>query len=189
MHPRVRDFFAPENLDKKLKLDLHCHIYECLGHAAVSREVVQRVLNRVKLAGLDGIAVTEHWDGEYSRRFIETMKANFDEDILVLPGKEWGRGVMEEQVELYLPNNKVFRFWVHPRHLVERSFREIGEVQGIETDNNLHGYEIDREKVRQYAEEKGLLMLCNSDAHVLNRIGSLYNVVSLRELLDRAVDP
>ncbi|MBI4297317.1 MAG: PHP domain-containing protein [Chloroflexi bacterium] len=185
----MKDFFAPENLDKKLKLDLHCHVYECLGYYQPSPDVVRKVLDRIKEAGLDGIADTEHWDREYGYRFMEMAKAHFDDDILILPGREWARGVREEQVELYLPNNKVFRFWVHPRELVERSFHEVGEVQGIEVDNALHGYEIAKEKAREYAREKGLLMLTNSDAHALNRIGSRHNVVSLRELMDRAVDP
>jgi len=183
----VDHFFAPENLDRKLKLDLHCHCSECLGITQATPDAARQIIDRVKEAGLNGIAITEHWDRRFGLGIVEIAKAEFpDEDVLLLPGREYANGLREEIVEFFLPGNKVFRIWVHPRHLDHRSVEEVGDVQAIEVDSDLHGYELDHEAIRRYAQERDLIMVTDSDAHKLYKIGAQYNVLSLREILERA---
>lgn len=189
MISRVDHFFAPENLDRKLKLDLHCHCSECLGVMQATPEGARLIIDRVKEAGLDGIAITEHWDRKFGLGIVEIARAQFsDEGVLLLPGREYANGLREEIVEFFLPGNRVFRIWVHPRHLDERSANEVGDVQAIEVDSDLHGYELDKEAIRRYAQAKGLFMFTDSDAHKLYKIGSQYNLISMREIMDRALE-
>ena len=85
-----------------------------------------------------------------------------------------------------MPNNSVFRFWAHPSYSIY-SVKELNNIQGIEIENGMHSGEIDKLKVMEIAKKYDLLLLTNSDAHYLNRIGEFYNEIDLEELCARGV--
>jgi histidinol phosphatase-like PHP family hydrolase len=168
----------------KLKLDLHTHCLEATGMMQPSDDVVRRIVERARERGLDGLAVTEHWNRPYGVGVRDIARRLYGESILIIPGHEIGRGG-REIVELFLDERLVFRFVAHPRdrHSFDGGFERI---HGIEIQNGMHYYEIDRQRVRAEAEEHGLLLLENSDAHDLNDIGSYYNEIEWDELVRRA---
>ncbi|MFQ5827507.1 MAG: PHP domain-containing protein [Dehalococcoidia bacterium] len=169
----------------KLKLDLHTHCFEATGQRWLDVGVVERIVSQIKARGLDGIAVTEHDYKSYAFQFKEIVEKHFNGQVLIIPGQEislWPA----EIAELYLPNNLVFRFIVHPGYPPTDYSRRIDRVQGIEIDNALHNYQMDKKKIKRLAEEHDLLMLSNSDAHSVEDIGRFYNEVSLEELCARA---
>ena len=168
--------------EMKLKLDLHTHCYEATGYRAPSLEIVRQIVDQIKARGLDGIAITEHWDKDYGFKVKEIVEQFFNNEVLIIPGREVD--VKEHQeVELYLPNGSTFRFLAHPGYPV--NYYVIEGVQGIEIENGFHRY-IDKERVRELAEEHGLLLLRNSDAHFIRQIGQYYNEIDLEELYARA---
>jgi len=167
----------------KLKLDLHTHCYEATGCRDPTVEIVKRIVDQIRVRGLDGIAVTEHWDKDYGFRVKEMVEQLFDNEVLIIPGQEIDvRG--QQEVELYLPNGSTFRFLAHPGY--PSNSYTVENVQGIEIENHVHGWEMDKTKIREVAEEHGLLLLSNSDAHYLSDIGRYYNEISLEELYARA---
>lgn len=169
--------------EMKLKLDLHTHCYEATGYRAPSLEIVRQIVDQIKAKGLDGIAITEHWDKDYGFKVKEIVEQFFNNEVLIIPGREVD--VKEHQeVELYLPNGSTFRFLAHPGFPVNSYI--IEDVQGIEIENGLHNWHINKERVRELAEEHGLLLLKNSDAHFISQIGQYYNEISLEELIARA---
>jgi len=146
-------------------------------------EIVKRIVDQIRVRGLDGIAVTEHWDKDYGFRVKEMVEQLFDNEVLIIPGQEIDvRG--QQEVELYLPNGSTFRFLAHPGY--PSNSYTVENVQGIEIENHVHGWEMDKTKIREVAEEHGLLLLSNSDAHYLSDIGRYYNEISLEELYARA---
>ncbi len=171
----------------KLKLDLHTHCYEATGYRPADVDIVAKIVARIKARGLDGIAVTEHWDVNYGRTVRNLVAEHFNNEVLIIPGREidvdW-----HQEVELYLPNGGIFRFLVHPDYPTRLKLDgNLSHLQGIEVENALHP--IDREKVLALAEKFDLLLLRNSDAHYLNNVGELYNEISLEELYARAPVP
>ena len=168
----------------KLKLDLHTHTYEATGYHDPPVEVVKRIVDQIKIRRLDGIAVTEHHDKDYGFRVKEMVEQFFDNEVLIIPGQEIDIGWRQQEVELYLPNGSTFRFLAHPGY--PSNGYTINDVQGIEIDNVMHEWEIDKSKVREVAEKHGLLLLSNSDAHYVSDIGRYYNEISLEELYARA---
>ena len=167
----------------RLKLDLHTHCSEATGYRDPTVEIVKRIVDQIRVRGLDGIAVTEHWDKDYGFRVKEMVEQLFDNEVLIIPGQEIDvRG--QQEVELYLPNGSTFRFLAHPGY--PSNSYTVENVQGIEIENHVHGWEMDKTKIQEVAEEHGLLLLSNSDAHYLSDIGRYYNEISLEELYARA---
>lgn len=172
----------------KLKLDLHTHCQEATSYRPPTVELVREIVARIKAQGLDGIAITEHNNKDYGFKVKEIVEQYFDSQVLIIPGREVVVSFREEVVELYLPNNSVFRFWAHPGRL-GRTLMEIDMIQGIEIDNAFHNWEINKARAQELAEKYDLMMLTNSDAHYLSDIGALYNEISLEELYARAIIP
>jgi len=168
----------------KLKLDLHTHTYEATGYHDPPVEIVKRIVDQIKARRLDGIAITEHHDKDYGFRVKEMVEQFFDNEVLIIPGQEIDVGWRQQEVELYLPNGSTFRFLAHPGY--PSNSYVVNNVQGIEIDNVMHEWEIDKSKVREVAEKHGLLLLSNSDAHYVSDIGRYYNEISLEELYARA---
>ena len=168
----------------KLKLDLHTHCLEATGMVRPTEDVVRRIVERARARGLDGLAVTEHWNKDYGFRVREMARELYGDGVLIIPGHEIARGG-REIVELFLDERLIFRFIAHPRdrHSFDGGFEGI---HGIEIQNGLHYYEIDRQRVRAAAEEHGLLLLENSDAHELNDIGCYHNEIEWEDLARRA---
>lgn len=166
----------------KLKLDLHTHLWEATNYVSPRADIVARILSKVKERGLDGIGITEHNDIHYARSFIELVKKHFpDETLTLIPGQELNSRWLHI-VELRLPGDYLFRFLAHP----EYRWEEVDNIQGIEIENGMHVGQIDQTKVKAIAEERGLLLLHDSDAHYVNDIGCFYNEIELEELYRRA---
>ena len=170
----------------KLKLDLHTHCHEATSHLPPTPEIVASLVARIKAQGLDGIAITEHWDYDYGFKVKEMVEKLFPNQVLIIPGREIDGGMGEEVVELYLPNNSLFRFWAHPTYYGDE-VHKIGEIQGVEIENALHNGHIRTERIIELALRHNLLPLRNSDAHYFDRIGLFYNEVELEELYARAL--
>ncbi len=168
-----------------MKLDLHTHCLEATRFSRPTVGVVGEIVARIKAKGLDGIGITEHENKEYGFGVRDIVEQHFGNEVLIIPGRERLLRGGEEMVELYLPNNSVFRFWVHPRS-INSSFPELDKIQGIEIENPLHNWHINKEKVREIAKKYNLLLLSNSDAHYLDDIGKCYNEIELEELYARA---
>jgi len=171
----------------KLKLDLHVHPCEALGQPWLNEKVVRRLVEEVKFRGLDGIALTEHEFPSYAFRFKDLAEQIYrdGEGVVIIPGQEISAWPVEI-VELYFPDDLVFRFLAHPGFPPTDFTRALHLVQGIEIANALHTEDMDREKIRAAAEAHNLLMLKNSDAHSLAEIGRYYNEIALETLISRA---
>jgi len=170
----------------KLKLDLHTHCLEATNYAEATVELVGQIVDVIKERGLDGIAITEHWNKDYGFKVKQVVENHFNSEVIIIPGREIDATMGEQVVELYLPNNAMFRFWVHPYH-VTGSIDGFGEIQGIEIDNALHNWEIKKEEIRRIAEKYDLLLLSNSDAHYLEDVGRCYNEIELETLYSHAI--
>ena len=147
-------------------------------------DIVGQIIERIKLRELDGIAITEHSNKSYSYQVRDIVEQHFNNEVLIIPGREVMMERWEEVVELYLPGDLVFRFWAHPRTL--DNIAEVGDIQGIEIQNGMHSWHMNVDKVQEIADRNGLLTLRNSDAHYLNDIGQYYNEIELEELCRRA---
>ena len=44
-----------------VRLDIHTHVGEMFGFQEPTPEIAETIIARIKDAGLDGIAVTDHW--------------------------------------------------------------------------------------------------------------------------------
>ena len=167
----------------KLKLDLHTHCYEATNYTPPTPEIVQRIITRIKARGLDGIAITEHSDKSYGFKVMEMVERLFNNEVLILPGQEIDIQ-MRQEVEIYLPDDYAFRFLAHPGY--PGGFNVVEGVQGIEIQNDLHDWHINKKRVTEVAQEKNLLLLSDSDAHDLNKIGTYFNEITLDELFARS---
>ena len=158
----------------RLKLDLHTHCFEALK-ARPSKDSVKEILEAIKAKGLDGIAITEHENKYYGFKAREIQEAYFGNEVLLIPGQE----VITPEasfIELYLPDNSTFytfRFIAHPYY--QFSVKDYTDIHGIEIENDMHNYHIDKELVESVAQDHNLLLLRNSDAHYLEDIGNFYN--------------
>jgi len=169
----------------KLKLDLHTHCFEATGQRWVDVNVVEKLINQIKARGLDGIAVTEHDYKTYGFQVKEIADKHFKDQVLIIPGQEISVWPVEV-VELFLSEEVTFRFIAHPGYPPWDFQRRLDRVQGIEIENGMHNWQIDKDKVREVAEKNGLLLLTNSDAHTVEDIGKFYNEIELEELFSRA---
>ncbi len=168
----------------KLKIDLHTHTFEATGKW-LDEDVVRLIVDKVKEKGLDGIGITEHEFRSYGLQFQEIADRCCNGQVVVIPGQEISAWPVEI-VELFLPGERIFRFICHPGFPPTDFSRMASQVQGIELNNALHGWQMDQERIRAVAQEYDLLLLSNSDAHSLDDIGQHYNEISLDELLDRS---
>jgi PHP family Zn ribbon phosphoesterase len=173
-----------KDTDRKLKLDLHTHCFEATGYRAADTNIVARIIEKVKARGLDGIGVTEHYDKTYGFQVKEIVEREFNGEVLIIPGQEISVWPVQV-VELYLPGDVTFRFLAHPGYPGEMT-QYINNLHGIELDNPLHNWHINKQWVKEIAEKHEILMLSNSDAHSLDDIGQVHNEVSLEELYARA---
>ena len=128
----------------------------------------------VKRKGLDGIAVTEHYTNYYGHKVKEIVDTQLDGKVVVVPGRELDRvplgpalGLIHV-VELYLPDDLIFRFIAHPGHPYIKDLSQyIDEgIHGIELKNPLHdGDGLTEEQIKELAKKHDLILLTNSDAH------------------------
>ena len=171
----------------KLKLDLHTHCGEATSLYTPNLSAVNRIVTAVKNRGLDGIAITEHYNRAYGYKVKEMVEQDLNNEVLVIPGQEIDKGMLHVVV-LYLPDDLTFRFIAHPGYPpVSNIDSQIdGSIHGIELRNPLHDDEMDEEMIRELAQKHDLLLLTNSDAHFLSDIGKYYNEIEVEELCARA---
>ncbi len=169
----------------KLKLDLHTHPLEAMNFEGPSVKTVEWLLDAITAKGLDGIGVTEHFNLKYGLEMKRIADESFpDSNLLLIPGHE----IMiegEEVVELFLPNGATFRFLAHPGY-PRYSIYVDERFHGIEIENAMHNWHINKQAVRKIAEEHNLIVLTDSDAHYLDKIGTYYNEIDLDDLSVRA---
>ncbi len=173
-----------------MKIDLHTHVFEEFQLSSpgdVTPEMVEKIIERVLLAGLDGIAITEHGSKAYGYRVMEIMETDFQGEIFIIPGREFETGPIH-YVELYVPGKDIlpFRFIAHPGYPGNPAGSADG-FNGIEIENAAHNWHIKREEVEKIAAEYNLVLLSNSDAHLIRDIGRCYTEISLEDLC--RVDP
>lgn len=168
-------------MDEKLKLDLHTHCLEAVGFQEPNTKVVASIIHAIKAKGLHGIAITDHSRCQFALRVRNIVQAHFGNEVIIIPGQEVDCGPMEI-VELFLPEERLFRFIAHPGY--PGSFSIDGRrVQGIEVENGGHNWNMNPVKITRFAQEHHLLLLKNSDAHYLEDIGRAYNELSWETLL------
>jgi histidinol phosphatase-like PHP family hydrolase len=143
---------------------------------------VGKIVASVRAKGLDGIAITEHYNEKLGIEAKRIVSKYFDDVIMIIPGREiYWHGL--HTVELFLSNDVTFRFLPHPVYLepLEANF-DFTRIHGIEIDNCSYDQYINKPRIKAIAEQHQLLLLSNSDAHSLDDIGCHYNEVSLGDL-------
>ena len=169
-----------------LKLDLHVHMNEATGFAPLTVDIVEQLIETVRRKGLDGIAVADHegYDPDYPFKVRDIVEQKFDNAILIIPACE-REVALNHEVELYLSEDKMFRFLAHPGDPYYPGPVPINNVQGIEIKNAMHF--ANKKIALKAAEEHDLMLLENSDAHHFEDIGRYYNEIELEELYAGAI--
>jgi len=174
-----------------VKLDLHTHIWEAFNFKPPSLEIAEKVVAQIKARGIDGIAITDHHNKDWSFEFRDLVEQHFPGEVIIIPG--WEIEVRppespfdEYQIaELFLPDGGVFRTYCHPGYYSPNILIE-GGVHGIEIDNYIHNWHIRKPLVQDVADAHGLLILEVSDAHNLENIGLRFTELEMEDLYRRS---
>ena len=178
----------------KVKLDLHTHVWEAFNFQDPTPAMARQVVAKIKDRGIDGIAVTDHRNKEWSFRFRDLVEREYPGEVIIIPG--WEIEVRPPQspfseyqiAELFLPGGGTFRSYCHPGYYSPDIIIEDG-IHAIEIDNYIHNWHIRKAQVSEVAEAHDLMVLEVSDAHNLENIGLRYTEVELEELYRRAGEP
>jgi hypothetical protein len=172
-------------LSVKLKLDLHTHVFEeffPLAPRLITVKSVFRIIEKIKAVGLDGLAITEHNNKEFGYRVKEIVDNQFRGEVLIIPGREIEESSIHFiELDLSPDGKKTFRFLAHPGYPSELP-QEIDRFGGIEIENAMHNWHINKTAVREFAAKNNLILLHNSDAHYLRDVGKFYNEIALEDL-------
>jgi hypothetical protein len=162
------------------------------GFQPPTPEIAETVIAQIKNAGLDGIAVTDHWRRDWGTELYRVAERHFPGEVLIIPGQEIDvrppTSPFDEYhcVELYLPGGRLFRNYCHPGYYTPNIIIEHG-VQGIEIANHHHDWHIRRSRVEQVARQYDLLTFSVSDANMLGEIGAGSTEIDWDEMIRRAV--
>ena len=170
-----------------VKLDLHTHVWEAFNFQRPSLEIAEKVVAQIKAQGIDGIAITDHHNKDWSFEFRDLVEQHFPGEVIIIPG--WEIEVRPPQspfdeyqvAELFLPNGSVFRTYCHPGYYSPNILIEAG-VHGIEIDNYIHNWHIRKPQVQDIADANGLLTFEVSDAHNLENIGLRFTELEMEDL-------
>lgn len=175
-----------QNCETRLKLDLHVHCFEAIGYCKANLEVVKKIITQMRDRGLDGIAITDHFNQKFAYEVKDIVDDFIGDDVLIIPGREIEEHDVEI-IELCLPDKTIFKFIAHPGYPGDCTavMNKAPDVHGIEIKNGGHSWHMNEKKIREIAEKFQLLLLSNSDAHYLEDIGRLYNEISLVDLSSR----
>ena len=69
-------------------LDLYTHVFEeilPISPKAITIKSVERLVEKIKAACLDGIAITEHDDKSYGYRAKEIVETHLNSEVLIIP--------------------------------------------------------------------------------------------------------
>lgn len=175
----------------KVKLDLHTHLWEAFNFQPPDQGMAEKVVGRIKAQGIDGIAITDHRNKDWSFEFRDLVERSYPGEVIIIPG--WEIEVRPPQnpfaeyqvAELFLPGGGTFRSYCHPGYYSPEIIIEDG-IHAIEIDNYIHNWHIRKQQVTEVAETHDLLVLEVSDAHNLENIGLRYTELELEELYRRA---
>ncbi len=176
-----------------MKLDLHTHCREATASPKPDLDIARRIVTAVKERGLDGIALTDHYSSHFGEEVKRLIDKELNHEITVIPGREVDRMFTGKQrgifhmVELFLPEELIFRFIAHPGHPYVQDLDMIinGDIHGIELKNPSHDRDMDEDTIKRIAEKHNLILLTNSDAHRLRDIGIYHNEIEIEQLCDR----
>lgn len=184
-------------MSRELKIDLHTHPIEALekemgikGILDINKEVAKRIVEAIKAAGLDGIAITEHRD--FNRSWVaclEIMKNFPKENLIILPGwKKDHKGSSQQYLEIFIPDylrkcfkffneKEWFRIFAHPGHYkpfdiagLENLEKEVGKFDAVE-ERSKHG---EFKLADEISKLRNIPKIKTSDAHQLEEIGLFY---------------
>lgn len=175
-----------------VRLDLHTHVGEMFGFQPPTPEIAATVIARIKDAGLDGIAVTDHWRRDWGLALHRVVAEHFPGQAIIIPGQEIdlrpARSPFDEYhcTELYLPGGRLFRIYCHPGYYTPNIVIEAN-IHGIEIANYHHNWHIRPALVERVAADHGLLTFSVSDANRLSEIGAGSSAVDLDDMMRRAI--
>ena len=72
----------------KVKLDLHTHVWEAFNFQDPTPAMAEQVVARIKDRGIDGIAITDHNNKEWSFRFRDLVEGKYPGEVIIIPGWE-----------------------------------------------------------------------------------------------------
>ncbi|MFL2645670.1 MAG: PHP domain-containing protein [Dehalococcoidia bacterium] len=175
-----------------VKLDLHTHIWEAFNFQDPSPSIAERVVTEIKKKGIDGIAITDHHNYEWSFKFKELVEELYPSEVIIIPGWEIeirppSSPFDEYQVtELFLADNSTFRIYCHPGYYSPNIIIE-DNIHAIEIDNYIHNWHIRKPLVERIAQEHSLMTVSVSDAHNIENLGLRYTEVNLDELHEKGL--
>ena len=175
----------------KVKLDLHTHVWEAFNFQPPSLSIAEKVVAQIKSRNIDGIAITDHNNKEWSFEFRDLVERHFPGEVIIIPGWEIEvrprhNPFAEYQIgELFLPKGGIFRIYSHPGYYSPDIVIE-DNVHAIEIDNYIHNWHIQKAQVAEIAQTHDLLTLEVSDAHALQNIGLRHTEIEMEELYRRA---
>jgi len=183
-------------LGKLFKIDFHTHPIEALkdrmgikGIGDINREVAAAIVESVKSAGLNGIAITEH--GNFNHSWIASLEIldHFQrERLIILPGVELDIDG-QQFLQIYIPDyyrhripffqkKEWFLILAHPGFY---NPLDNGKLASFNFDaveeKSLHG---EFPPAGQISLERKIPITRGSDAHKLEDIGWAYTEVELK---------
>ena len=72
----------------KVKMDLHTHVWEAFNFQPPSLTIAEKVVAQIKSQGIDGIAITDHHNKEWSMEFKDLVDEHFPGEVIIIPGWE-----------------------------------------------------------------------------------------------------
>ncbi len=175
-----------------MKYDFHIHTSH---YSPCSLVKAADVCQRAVLAGLRGIALTEH-DVWWPVSDLQKLQGRFSQ-LTIFRGSEYAYG--DDHFLIFLPDEedeRIPRFngikslveavhqrngiviWAHPFRFGAEwmDWIDTADFDGLEVSSS----NMDRRTqalARQVAERRGLRMFCNSDTHELGTVGEYYNEI------------
>lgn len=178
-------------MPKVLKIDLHTHPVAALkqqmgikGIRDINKNVALEIVNSVKAAGLNGIAITEINNFNHSWVACLQIREYFQsENLIIIPGTELDIDG-QQFIQLYIPTNyrrKIPFFknkeWFNilaPKDITQ-SFDMTTLKKGINLDaieeQSLKGPFLDSSRI---SKEFNLPLIRASDAYTLSDLGKFY---------------
>ena len=170
---------------RKLKIDLHTHMLEAANFAKPDAALAEKVVAQMRERGLEGIALTEHWNVDHGWKLKEIIEDLYGDEFVILVGQELDISTTQQVTEVSLPDGVTYRDLCHHGYLAN-DWSVPENLHGIEIENGMHSWHLNRPRIRELAEEHNLMLLKNSDAHYLEKIGVYYNELAIEELVARA---
>ena len=175
---------------KKLKIDLHTHPFEALKEKMgiksildIKKEAAAVIVNAVKSAGLDGIAITEHNNFNYGWvAGLEIMDHFGREGLIILPGIELEyQG--QQYLSLYIPpyvrrgipffkEKEWFTILAHPGYYNPLDLNQVSQpdYDAVEAESLLGRFT----PAAEISRRKEIPDIAASNAHRLEDIGLRY---------------